>query len=746
MNFTTVEKILSTIRAGDPVDRIRQDNRLKVTNAANCVPPLTDQEAKQVGLKINIQWGGMMRLLAHARRQYLSAFWSNQHFFKVKMPFAPKENQSEWEEFITETINKPMRESVSYFEHHRSRWASVTAQGIGPLVWYDEDDWEPCFVAPCDFRVATDTTLDFKNLGWYAIRHIYTPYELLSKAFDNRRNNEWNKKAVADILKNYKEVNYVEASQNYDWETSPEKLAELVKQDGGYYSGDAMPGIPLWHFYFEDDTDDKNKGWFLRIVPESGVVRGADTKDFLWTSTEPVASKRDRLMQCQWGDLSIDPPFKVWSVRSLGFALLEPEFYSNLTLCRLLQHIHDNFNIWLRITDPVDKARAQVQEFSNLGVVRTGVTIIPKEERHQIDGNLVEMALAQLKQLEQEASSTYTQQIDTGTQKEQTAFETSVRMQQVNAMLGGLLLTAFKYASAEYREECRRFCKTDSTNDDVKTFLKRCKQMGIPRNHLNVDLWDIEPVTPLGMGNPTMAQAAAQQLMAMRPAYEPSAQQEILHDATLVITGDPRKAARWAPLGTKPDVTGGEEYVSGVFGTLMQGIPVRPPERILPVEQLDAILPMFGSKIQQVQKRDNVGSYEEITGLHEVFNYAMNLIKLLAADPQQKARVVGYSKQLTALYDNVKGFQQRLLTKVQAQGKENGNGGTQANDMAKARTTMMMAGVKAKATADKAKLTEKLKAEHHVREQRRRDADTYAQIGRDNELAKSKNRLLSAQE
>lgn len=746
MNFSTVSRVQQTIRAGDPVDRVRQENRVKVTDMANCVPPLTRDEAKKIGIKINTNFGSMMILLAHARRQYLTAFWSHQHLFKVKMPFAPKETQSEWEAFVTEQINKPMRESETYFNQHDYRWASVVTHGVGPMIWYDQDNWENEFVAMSDLRVATDTTTDFKNLGWFAIRHLYTPFELLSKAFDDKPNNHWDKKAVASILKNYKEVNYVDATTHYNFETSVEKAAELVKQDGGYYSSDAMPVIPLWHFYFEDETENNQKGWFLRIVPEQGAVRGPEPQDFLWQSNTPVAIKRDRILQCQFGDLSNDAPFRYPSVRSLGYALIEPEFYDNLTRCRLLQHIHDNFNIWLRTSDPIDKARAQVQEFSNLGVLRTGVSVVPREERHQIDAGLVEMGMAQMRQLKQEASSTYTQQIDTGTRKEQTAFETSVKVQQVNAMLGGLLLKAFKRASFEYREICRRFCNPHSENEDIKKFHKRCQEAGIPRNQLDVDLWDVEPVTPLGMGNPTMAQAASQQLMAIRPAFPPSAQQEILHEAALVITQDPRKAARWAPIGEVEDVTGGEERAAAIFGTLMQGVAVRPVERISAMEQIDALLPMLDGKIGLIQQRDNVGRPDEIMGLHTVVKYIAMLIAQFGMDPNQKDKTKEYGDQLGQLANLIRGLEQRGQQMQERMMRGGGNGEGSATDAVKAKSAARMARIKEKSAMRKAKLTEKLKEMHHVREQRRRDSETFAELGREHERAKVKNQLAPQQE
>jgi hypothetical protein len=724
MNFSKPQKVQQTIREGDAVEFIRQKNRVKVTDAANCNPPLTKEEAKKLGVKINVNWGSLLVLLSHARRQYLTAFLSNQHFFKVSMPYAPKESRSEWEAFVTEEINKVMRNSLKYFEHHRSRWASVVTHGVGPMIWYGKDGWCPEFKAMSDLRVATDTTLDFENLGWFGVREIYTPFQLVDEVFNNRPNNHWSKKDVQSILKNYKEINFVEASQNYDWENSPEKLAELIKQDGGYFSGDAMPGIPLWHFYFKDEG-----GWYMRVVPESGAVRGPEPEGFLWESDVPIAARRDQIMQCQFGDLTTDAPFKYHSVRSLGYILLEPEFYDNLTRCRLLQHIHDNFNIWLRSTDPADRARASVQEFANLSVLKPGLTVVPQNERHQINSDLVEMAMAQLQQLKQNASSTYTQQVDTGTKKEQTAFDTSVKMQQVNAMLGGLLLTAGKYAKFEYKEECRRFCLSRSYDNDIKTFQKRCKEFGIPRRYLNVDLMEVEPVLPIGSGNPTVAHAAAQELMQNRMAYEPSAQQAILHEFTQIVTGDARKAAEWAPVGKVKDVTAGAEYISGVFGTLMQGVPVHPPEKISPIEQIEALIPLFAAKIAIIEKRDNVGKPDEIMGLQNVYQYLTGLVQRLAADKEQQQRVKQYMDAIGQLENQVKGLSQRGAEAMKKQQQANGSQ-VDPKAMVAAGHAQRMANIKETAAQRKADREERQASDRHVREQRRLDAATHSDLQR----------------
>ena len=743
MNFSTAPRVQQTIRAGDTVEWERGVNRVKINNAANCSPPLDPAMAKKLGIKINVNWGELMILMAHARRQYMSAFWSNLQFFKVTLPLAPSEYQSEWGAFISQEINKPLRESLSFFELHRSRWASVVCHGIGPMVSHGKYKWEPDYVSIEDLRIPTDTTLDFKTMNWYGVRHIYTPYELTEKAFSPSPLNKWHKKEVAGILKNYKEINYDYAPNHYDWETTPEKLAELVKQDGGYFASDAMPGIPLWHFYFQDNSDPNNSGWFMRVVPENGTVRGSPPEEFLYDDDTPVASKLSELLHCQFGDLCNKAPFNYHSIRSLGYALLEPTFYTNLTRCRLLQHIHDNFNIWLRTNDPIDKARASVQEFGNLGVLKPGVDIVPQTQRHQIEADLVEMGMGQLKQLQQEASSTYTQDTDTGTKREQTAYETGVKLQQVNALMGGLLMTAFIYEKHAYKEICRRFCLGGSEDFDVQQFQKRCKDAGIPRKWLDSNLWDIEPVTPLGMGNPTMAMSAAQQLMASAPQFDATAQQEIKHEYIIAVTNDARKAARWAPLGKARGITDSTRDAQAIFGTLMQGVMVAPREELSAAEQIQALLPLLAGVIVKYEQRDNMAKPDEAQGMGEVVQYINLLIQQLAKDPTQKQAVKQFGEQLGKLVNQIKGLVQRGQEAAQQQ---NGNGQMDAATHAKVQTTLAMAQAKlhGKALMDQAKL--KQNSEKFVREQRRDDARTFAQIQRDNALAKSKNRLKSTSE
>lgn len=670
-NYSTPERVLSVVRMTDDVEGLRSRNRLKVTNASNCVPPFTEDEARKYDVQINVNWGELKVLLTHAAEQLISAFFGNRYFFTVRLPKAPVDYQADWEQFITDEINRPLRNSLEYFELHRSRWTSVVTHGVAPMMWPNPDKWKPRFKAMADVRIATDTLLDFSNLGWFAVRHNYTVEELIDEVFNDNPNNHWDKKAIAKILKNYKEINTAYACDNYNWDTDYEKIASVIQQDGFLGMSSALPSIPLWHFYFEDNSDSANKGWFMVIVPENAAIKGESTDEFLWESDEPIADKWEHIIHCQYGDLNADPPAKYDSIRGLGFILLEPTYWNNFVRCRMLQHLSDQFNPWLRCTDPVNKARAQLQEFGRYKVVHPSISIIPESERHQVDSGLIEMVMAQLKQLQQEASSSYTQATDTGTNKEQTAFETRVKLEQVNAMMGAILRIAFKYEGYAHREICRRFLLKSGRggapieDPDILEFQKSCAEYGIDPRFMDIKQWEVEPVSPLGMGNPTIAQAAAEQLMQIRGSLQPKGQQIALHEKVLSVVGDPRKAEEIAPRAAQPQQSAAKREAIGLFGTLMTGVEV-PPEESNLLDQMEALMPLYAGKIAMMEKRDMMADYGEGAGLQSVSKYLASVLQLLGQDSQQKVPAKQYHDALGKLDNQTKALIQRGVAAQQS--------------------------------------------------------------------------------
>ena len=734
MTFKDAASVTATINAGRDVERIRSANRALVDNLFNGEPPLTDAEAKEWGIQENISWGEGAVLAAHARRQYTNNFLRNAQFFKLNITDAPEEERSWLELKIGGAINRTMKRCFDYTLTVQEQFASVAAHGIGPQIWDDKESWLPKTIALEDFRVPTDTRVSFSNLEWFAIRDYYTEGQLSEKVFGKHAVEGWNKDAVAKILAQLHPINYQDST--YNWIQNPEKMAQVVKQNGGFYSSDAVPTVALWRFYFKDmDPETRDISWKLRVVvdTDSGNV-AAPPDEFLYDSgDESEADSLDKILFVQFGDLNNKAPFLVAAVRGMGFALVEPCFWSNITICRMNQYLWESFNVWLRVSDPAGRARAQTAEFFDKCIVPEGVTIVPQNERHQVNAQLIDAVLSKLKQLQGEASSSYTQQNDNGTAREQTAYETSVRVSQVNAMASGIMLLVTIKAEFQYREIARRFCIRNSSDPDVRKFQKEMREQGVDDKWLNVDLWEIEAVTPLGAGNPTMEMSQAKGLMELSVNMSPDAQQKVLHKAVSAITNNPAEAQDLVPLGKRPVTDNGMKWASSIFGTLMQGIMVPDNPEVSALQQAGPLIGMMGGVVSRLEQNGNLATSNELAGLHTVETYLRGLIDQIKRNKAQANVVQGMTQSLNQLSNLLKGFDQRLAEQQKGQASPE----IQAMQIEKASAEqdaqIKQAGFQAEQQRKSAALQadEQRKNAALASEERRKNAASTAQIHRD---------------
>jgi hypothetical protein len=743
-DWSTSEKVLSTVRASDEAEFGRGQNRTLINKAANNEPLMPEDEADKIGMKIYNRWGEFMITLANASRQFLTNFTGQDTYFTVSVPKAPEEIRADMQGFITETLNELMKEgsrSMDYFMVHFSKWKAVASHGIAPMLWEDKYGWVPRYVAIEDLRVATDTEVSFRNLVWFAVRVSYTPGELSRKAFSKVKSKwKWDKKSVTALLKNVEECNTTMAENNYNWDSEPEKFEELRKQNAGYWSGDAMPTIPLWHFYHQDE----DKKWQLKIVPDISAANTATGSDdnFVCQSSGAIADSWRQILHVNFGDLNNKAPLLYHSVRSLGFALFEPCYWTDFTRCRMLQHTLDQFNILLRSIDPVDKARAQIQVFQNLGIVKPGISFVPNNERWQVDINLVNGMMAQTKQLQSEMSTAYTQSLDNGTQREQTAFETGVKVQQNNAMLSGIMLLAKQFEKTACQEICRRFCLENSDDEDVVSFQKAFKKEGYPMEWLDISKWRVEINMPLGAGNPTMAMVEAQNCLQLRPMLDPSAQTAALHDAAVQMVGT-RRAREWVKQNQN-SVSAAANAAANAFPLMMLGLPPQIPEGLNPIQQVQALLGLAGGYIAKIEQTTKVPNPSELSGLKNVAAYIAKLVQGMKGDKGNEAVYKEFAKDLNQLMAELKKLEQQMNAAIAKQG---GGAGIPAETQAKvqaiqattqakiaSQTALTAAKLKQKELGDRQKVRQKDAG--FVKEQHRKDVGTVAEVARSTVKAK----------
>lgn len=729
-DFDDPDSVASAITDLKQADVLRAQDRTLIQDHANGYPPLTPQEADDNNVEVNVNFGVMARTLHKARRQYENAFLKPSLFFTVKLDGAPPDKGPYWESCITTKINRAMKDSLSYVQTLRSVFAGVVLHGVGPVMWKDKKCWEPDMVAIEDMLLPTDTDLSLKKLPYFAVRQRYTYLEIADIVSSDTPDPGWNLPALREMLDTV-DIPQGLTTANFNWTDSPEKAAEIVKQNRVYWTNDTVPCFYVWNFYHMNrDSDD----WWLKVVldvPGSTSASVANNTNgkvaFLYKSEDPVADNHGQIIHFQFGDGSNKPPFKYHSIRSIGFMLYDVCELFNRLQSQFTQHVFDQTTMLFRVNDPGDRGRSNKILLFDKGVVPNGVTFVTQSERYQVDARLVQTSISGFRQLISETAASYTQDVNDGTSKELTATEVMARVNDVNALISSLLNVAYLYQKFQYREICRRFCLKDSDDKDVKAFQKKMKEEKIPEEWLDVDKWTVEPEKVLGGGHKMLEITQSRELMSLVPQLGPEAQDRVRRRHIGALTDDYDLAYSLVP-ETKPTSTPSSHDAELAFGAMMGGSPVQPLPGLNRRAQAGTMLELMQLKVQQIEQSGGVGTRQEVIGLGLSMNYVEQLVAPMQNDEGAGPFLKQVSDGLSQIGNMVKAFAQRQMEQEQKKAE------AEAGDpVAQAKIQLDMQRAQMQAQIDQQRIEiERLRAQAQIQSQ---NEATMADIQRKNEVA-----------
>lgn len=658
-DWGTPEKVWMVTEQMQKVESRRAFDRSRINNLANGGRPYTEEERKKFQIQVNVNWLELTRKLQDATGQINNAFIPAGNYFSCHCEQGEPAKRTEYGQKFTKQVNAVLKRKKSGKIHHflmRSRNASVALHGVGPMMWMNNYCVLPRFVPMEDILIPTDTLIDLSNLNHFAVNLYLTPGELYKMAFGDKVDPGWNKPVVMRVmadLKDDKNEPYFNRTLN-DWVDRPEAIAELFKQNSGFMESDAAPKVKLRAFYYADPTSDK---WYRKIIMRDSTPNQDAKSEFIYEGKSSFADDLDHMLHIQFGDNSLVAPLKYHSVRGIGVMLYAACETLNRLRCQAVQHIFQNLLTWFKIQDPADRDRLKQILLSQYGVMPEGAQIVPQNERHQVDANLLQFGMSQMKQNISENSSSFTQNINDGTQKQMTAFEAKARLQSSNAMVSNVLQMMYAQEIFYYEELVRRLL---NLNGDklAKKFQEKCKADDIPDDLMKPEVWKVIAERVLGSGDNMLAQAQADQLMSQRMAFEPDGQREILRTWASILLDDPDRASQLVP-PTPVDATDGTYAAEDVFGTLMRGVPVHVRKGIDHVGYCASLLQMLEMEIQQILGKDGMGTEDDIAGFVAVADSISQNIQILASNEENKSVVKQINDELGNLMNEVKAMSQR---------------------------------------------------------------------------------------
>jgi hypothetical protein len=727
-------------------DLSRSQNRARINELFNGCPPYSDQEVEENGITVNVNDLSSTRVAHDARSQFYSAFLKPGNYFKARTDLGPGHKRSNYGAIFTREINRPMKRSLEYFECFRSKFASDVLHGIGPATWRDRDCWCPDPAGIDDVLLPGDTLLTMRNLPFFVVYRSFSAPELIRLTRGPNVDPGWKMEVVNSCLEYIDKETSMLMGKQYPDVWSPEKVQERIKSDGGFYSGDQVPTINAFDFYFWND-DNKVSGWNRRMILDTFDVvdgqrvhnskKGFGRNRFLFNSgNRKYASKREELISFQFADLSAVSPFRYHSVRSLGFLLYAVCHLQNRLRCKFNEAVFEALMMYFRVKSNEESQRALKVNLINKGFIDDTLEFVPASDRFQVNAGLVQLGLQENQSLIEQNSSSYTQNQNFSRDRtEKTKFQVMAEVNAITHLVSAGLTQAYQYQNFEYYEIVRRFCKKNSRDADVRTFRANCLRQGIPEELLVADAWEVEPERIMGAGNKTLEMTIAEQLLNMRNLFDPEPQREILRDVTLAITDDPARANRLVP-ETPEKVTDSVHDAQLASGSLMQGLPVAVKTGMNHIEYVETLLANMAIVIKKANRQGGMATMDQIIGLQNMAAHIQAHIEIIAQDKEEKARVKAYNDQLSKLMNLVKAFAQRLQEQMEQQAQSNGHDPETAG---KVQSMLITAQAKAENTKEshaqrtaqrqlQFEAEEKRKQEQHEADMFRRGTETAQEI------------------
>lgn len=695
-------------------DYPRAQNRARINDLMNGVPPYTDAEVKDNNINVNVNFLEACGLAHDARSQFYQNFLKPGQYFTATIDSGPKHLQHEWSNTVTRAVNRIMKRSLLYTECMRSKFASNVLHGIAPAVFRDAEGWCPDPKGVEDVMIPANTLLTMRNLPFFAIYHSYTAPELIKMTQGPHVDPAWNMELVNACLEWVDQEMIQLMGSNWPEVWSPEKVSERVKGDGGFYSSDNAPTIDCWDLYFWND-EGKTSGWNRRMILDawsnpnaSGTYQRKSQKpfrdyrnQFLYNpGNRKYAHAREQIINWQFADLSAVSPFRYHSVRSLGFLTYAVCHLQNRLRCKINESVFEALCILFRVKGLDDVNKALKLDLIHRGFVDESINFLPQQERYQVNEALVQLGLSENYNLISRHSSSYTTQPQApASSKQKTAFQVMTETNAMTSLVSAAMIQAYLYQEPEYREIFRRFCIKDSSDPEVREFQAAILRQGVPEEMLQPERWDISPEKVMGAGNKTLEMNIANWLMEHINLYDPQSQSIIKSVSTLAITDDPALTDTLVPKDAAK-VTNFTHDAQLALATILRGQRVETLTGANHVDYIEAWLGALQAEIQKANQKGGMASLDEIMGMENLANHIQEQISIVAQDKGEAQRVKQYGDALGKMMNEVRAFLQRLQEQMKKQQQQNGGNGVDSQTMAKIQAMIITANAKASNTKE----------------------------------------------
>lgn len=694
--FDTVSSVVTDCGLMRDAQQSNMRNRSLVNKLFNGESMVTDEERREQNLKTVVNFLEGSRIASNAVHSLNNGFEKGDRYFSVSLDKGPIHKRAVWSSYITSCINKELKRSSLFRNNHESARAQVVLHGPGPLVWPNKrTPVAKCFGVE-DMLLPSGTLTSMENLDRFGVYQELTWGELNRMTKGKNVDKGWNMPYVKALMVTMFNQSIRPVYQGNRW-LFPEKIWEDIKEGSAFSVSSSLPKVGIWNFFYQDEDSGK---WIKKIALDYGTINKEKVKEgddvrryqqFLYED-EKYADDWHEIAHWYIGNCSNVAPYRYYSIRSIGYLLYGVCLISNKIRCRFTDHIFQQLLTLFRNVSDDQREKLGMIDLQNFGVMPDGLSMVPAQERHAVDWNLILIGMNQNKQLMAESAQGFIPQILGDQDKEMTAQEFLGRMNMSISLTGAVMNQLADQSRSEYREVCRRFCIKGSSDPMVKRFQEKVAKEGVPKDMLDCEAWDIVPEQTLGAGNKAVelnvTQAAMQELL---PYTDPNGQRQILRRRALALTDNAAEAMLLFPEAPQPP-SNDAQYAQQAYAVLMLGVPFAKKEGLSHIVYAATLMEMMritlGQVAAAVQQPDGLAiAADKIMGLFNVASHVQEEIDIIARVENQRDTAKSMFKALTEMGTHLTNIAKELQSQSEQQQAQ---GGIDPETMAKIQEKQML--------------------------------------------------------
>lgn len=564
--FKTAEAMASEISDMQTSEGPRREDRATVSSFFNGAPPLSDAEAEEMGLNVNVNNLFGYTELAQAKEQTMALINQPPRLFEISLDRAPASQKQRWEMAAAAKLNKVIQRSGRFKPSYEGVAGDSVMHGSASFSFRDNTDWCPSHVSASRLLIPDSSPADQRKLTHWGIEtelemhEIFTYYRLEAPG--------WKRDALGKIIKAFRDKErkddstiseVLDATNIEEW--------EYQQQTNSGKTSFSRVAVQVYYF-FQIQPDKVTRPVDLTILArykqadkDSTTSKPDDIMtEIMFDQDEYYPSVEDALhpffMDCIIGGSS-----KWHRVLGLGTLNYSLNWAVELLMNRAMQATHENMMTLWQAGDAADREElAQLMLRHNM-IVPEHVTLAPNRIPADLEG-----ALAMIQQYRSQGSKNAMAQAVNAPAVQPKAGGRQLEQQflaeqaQIGAAQGNRTANWYDYFDRLATKMVERFTnpfitKYDPGYSDIINFQSAMQALGIPLYYLQPHNIEVKVARVVGAGSRSKAQAASASLKQALPTLPPGSQAKAKRMILAIDLDDYGLAEDLMPIQDHPDTS-----------------------------------------------------------------------------------------------------------------------------------------------------------------------------------------------